>query len=529
MPTFRLTIRFLDAAFHGRADGGEPEWPPSPLRAFQALIAAAAARWRLAQFEAYARPALEWLEALGPPDVLAPVGWAADRPYRLYVPNNAADLVVASWARGNPDASIADHRTEKDVRPTRLLNGDAVHFDWPLTPAQSDAGLPHRMALKAMARSITHLGWGIDQVVGTADFHDTPPPAEGGEPWRPVPTGGTPLRLPKGGTLAALRARHREFLGRLRRDGLNPVPPLTTFHVVGYGRPTVTAPRPFAAFELRTPDFERARPFNSTRHTSSVAGMVRNALGELARDMRPFGWTSENIQTFVHGHTPNGRQQNSGPGADRRFAYLPLPSLERRGGAGVVVTAVRRVLVVGPPGGEQQVVWARVLSGRELTPLNERTPPAALRLIDRPAAALRNDPNLGPYVGEWRVWSTVTPVILPGYEDPRGLRGKLKRNRGPEVQKRLLLRLERRAEGLLRKAFRQAGLPPELVDSATLEWRTAGFRPGVELAQRYHRPESQQKMPAYHVRVRFPVLVRGPLSIGRGRYRGLGVFAGECG
>ncbi len=126
------------------------------------------------------------------------------------------------------------------------------------------------------------------------------------------------------------------------------------------------------------------------------------------------------------------------------------------------------------------------------------------------------------------MWSTVTPVILPGYEDPRGLRGKLKRNRGPEVQKRLLLRLERRAEGLLRKAFRQAGLPPELVDSATLEWRTAGFRPGVDLAQRYCRPESQQKMPAYHVRVRFPVLVRGPLAVGVGRYRGLGVFSGEC-
>jgi len=58
MATFRLSIRLLDGAFHGRGDGGEPEWPPSPLRAFQSLVCAAARRWRAPQFEAYARPAL---------------------------------------------------------------------------------------------------------------------------------------------------------------------------------------------------------------------------------------------------------------------------------------------------------------------------------------------------------------------------------------------------------------------------------------------------------------------------------------
>ena len=66
--------------------------------------------------------------------------------------------------------------------------------------------------------------------------------------------------------------------------------------------------------------------------------------------------------------------------------------------------------LLGPPCAERAAAWARVLSGRELTPLGN-TPPAALRLIDRPAAALRADPNLGPYVGEGTVWSTVTPVV----------------------------------------------------------------------------------------------------------------------
>ena len=142
MPTFRLSIRLLDGAFHGRGGGGEPEWPPSPLRAFQALVNAAARRWRADQFEDYARPALEWLEGLGPPVVVAPPGRAAARPYRLYVPNNAGDLMVAKWARGDARADMSEHRTEKDVRPTRFAGPDGrplgsnpdllpLHFDWP--------------------------------------------------------------------------------------------------------------------------------------------------------------------------------------------------------------------------------------------------------------------------------------------------------------------------------------------------------------------------------------------------------------
>ena len=61
MPSvFLLTVRFLDPApaFHGRGDGGDPEWPPSPLRLFQALVCAAAGRWREGQLTDYAFPAL---------------------------------------------------------------------------------------------------------------------------------------------------------------------------------------------------------------------------------------------------------------------------------------------------------------------------------------------------------------------------------------------------------------------------------------------------------------------------------------
>jgi CRISPR-associated protein Csb2 len=58
-----LTVRFLDRYFHGRTDGDAPEWPPSPMRLFQGLVAAAA---RLGRGEPDGRAvaAFRWLEAL---------------------------------------------------------------------------------------------------------------------------------------------------------------------------------------------------------------------------------------------------------------------------------------------------------------------------------------------------------------------------------------------------------------------------------------------------------------------------------
>lgn len=112
---------------------------------------------------------------------------------------------------------------------------------------------------------------------------------------------------------------------------------------------------------------------------------------------------------------------------------------------------------------------------------------------------------LGQYTTEARTWSTVTPVIWPGHDDHDPVK----------------------AEKILRRAFHQAGLAPELVSGLEeLAWRRVGFRAGLELAHHYRKPENLNG-PMYHVRVRFPHPIRGPLAIGAGRYRGLGVFAAE--
>ena len=81
-----------------------------------------------------------------------------------------------------------------------------------------------------------------------------------------------------------------------------------------------------------------------------------------------------------------------------------------------------------------------------------------------------------------------------------------------------------KAEGLIRKAFAQAGQPLD-PSGDEFAFRPSGFLPGVELAGRYLSRGIRAS--AYHVRVRFAEPIWGPLFVGGGRFRGLGLFAAE--
>ena len=281
MPSvYLLTVRFLDPApaFHGRGDGGEPEWPPSPLRLFQALVCAAAGRWREGQLADYAFPALHWLEQQRECTIIAPDIQTERTGYRMYVPNNAGDLITAAWARGNDDTKFSTLNVEKDVLPPRLIGGDSIHYFWELPDEMPDIVRGYLETLAACARSITHLGWGVDMVAANAKVvKDTEAAALVGHIWRPVLSGGTPLRVPHEGTLAGLQARHGKFLDRLAGEAFSPVPPLSNFHIVGYHCPTVAAgkpaaARPCAAFSILKPDASGFRPYDTVRRFATSPG-----------------------------------------------------------------------------------------------------------------------------------------------------------------------------------------------------------------------------------------------------------------
>jgi CRISPR-associated protein Csb2 len=193
-----------------------------------------------------------------------------------------------------------------------------------------------------------------------------------------------------------------------------------------------------------------------------------------------------------------------------------------------------------------------MLSGQELIDKNTQLPVALL------SVAPASDWVVRQYTAApdgSAVWSTVTPVVLPGYDDPDHLRERLKdgktseaeerlpgrHQRGrrgrpgdaktAEAKKRLYERLDKRIEDLLRKAIVQAGFPSTLAACADLSWQLVGFRPGLDLATRYESPDHLKGKPRYHVRIHWKdatggsVNVRGPVAIGAGRYCGLGLFA----
>lgn len=490
-----LTVQFLQPYYHGRCDGAEPEWPPSPLRVFQAIVAAAAQRWRDAKFRDDAAPALRWFEQLPIYTIITAGAEPAKTKYRLYVPDNVADKVAASWSCGR-EASIADYRTEKDVCPMRL-SAEAVHYLYPL----ANDGCPHLQTLTAAARSITHLGWGVDMVAADASvLSEQQARLLPEERWSPAADlGTTALRTPIAGTLDALIAKHQAFLNRITRDvkgneSFNPVPPLSAFSVMGYRRATDPVARPSVVFELRNDDGTFfAYPQNKLIH---IAGMVRHLAIEEMKKAPPNGVDDGWVERYVAGHARPCVNEHC------QFSYCPLPSI----GHAHTDPSVRRVMIAAPLGDDGFLRHlAMRLDGQQLKPTSRTKldhPPTLVRVKSNKVARF--------YTQSANAWASVTPVILPGHDDHK-----------PD-----------KTRNLIEKALAQSGIEQR----CEFEWNAFSQFPKALSAHKYDRdkrpigyirPDHLLTQTAVHLKLRFNggLEVPGPLAIGAGRHCGLGVFA----
>lgn len=486
-----ISVTFLDPRFHGRGDGGANEWPPSPMRLFQALVAG---NGPLLDHDGDIDGAMRWLEAQPPPTILAPpshIGTACP----FYVPNNAMDLVAAGWARGKTDESIAEHRTLKTVRPTYLRVGDTVHYLWPITDGDSEPRLA--AALERAVERMVALGWGIDLVVAQCRVLSLEVPlVESLERWVPEETHAiSSLRCPQRGSLDALKSRHIATLDRLADNTFHPVPPFTAYRAVGYRRPTDAAGRPHAVFELVKDD--GAMDWHPQRELIHIAGMVRHLAIEAMKQFPYSDVGTDWVEAYVAGH--------SGPGEEshRRFSYVPLPSIGHRH----VDPAVRRVMVVAPLGDDRYLEHlVRRLNGVALQP------EPGTKVVGEPPTLMRvkYDKVARYYLDSSSTWASVTPVILPGHDDHK-----------PD-----------KTRGLIEKALWQAGvdLPCEF------EWSSISRFPKSLSAHKYgkdkrpagyRRPKHLEGLTAVHLVLRFadPIKVPGPLTIGAGRHCGLGLMA----
>jgi len=486
----RLTIQFFDLvhSFHGRGEGAEPEWPPSPLRVYQALLDAVSSGrqgGRTAQSEGL----LSWLGSIQP-DIVCDRGMACI-PFRVAVPNNDLDAWATPVSRGAlSKKQPAELKAMKAIQPVRAKGMGASGRPTVVYLYRLDesSDLPNNLAdeMAATARSITHVGWGIDMVAADADvISAAEASAISGERWVVAESGGVGLRTPTARTLDDLIRKHENFLNRLTEQGFSPVPPLREFAITHYRRASDPVPRPTCVFNILKPDASGNLAFHTARRTRCVAAWIRHAVAEVCQAA---GW--DDFLPFVHGHNADGSLPNAAVNSSQRFQYLPLPTINSKLQR---VESIRRVMVAAPAGCEARIDFIRRrLLGHEL-----RWDDKVVGLLNLQTG---RDWVREQYVRPARVWSTVTPVILDGFNDHNA----------------------RKTEKLLTKALVNAGVSAEL----QFEHGAFGFRAGVEPVREFLRPEKLTGS-MVHVRLRFREPYCGPLAIGAGRYRGFGLFAAE--
>lgn len=483
-----LTVHWLDDRYHGLLDReGPPEWPPSPYRLFQALVAGVARRGEL---ESELGQSLAWLQILDPPMIVAP----RSRPGQVvtrFVPNNDGDK--------KPDRQT--RLAGKTSRPTLMLNPPDIHYLWEITQDQ----VPQAEVICRAARYLTCLGWGIDmayadgQLIGDDEIVNL-----AGVRWYPrngVMHDNGLLRVPisdretEVDSLSDLKRAYQSALDRIERGKpLNTVEKPKVFDRVFYESKEGLLARPHVVFELRRDDGDFfAYPQNMLIH---IAGMVRHLAIEVMRKSPPEGVDDHWVETYVAGHALDSAVEH------RQFSYLPMPSI----GHAHTDPSVRRVMIAAPVGDDRLLRHLVMqLDGQQLQPT------ARTKLAHPPTLVRVRGDKVAPfYTQSANAWASVTPVILPGHDDHK-----------PDKTRKLI-----------QKALAQSGIEQR----CEFEWGAFSLFPKSLSAHKYDRdkrptgyirPDHLLSQTAVHLKLRFAdgLEVPGPMAIGAGRHCGLGVFA----
>ncbi|MDW8316143.1 MAG: type I-U CRISPR-associated protein Csb2 [Rhodovarius sp.] len=466
-----LTLRFHEGRYHGAGD-----WPPSPARLYQALVAAAARGGKLPEESA---AALRRMEAWPPPLIAAPPV-RTGQGVTFFVPNNDLDT------KGGDPAKISELRTGKTQRPWLFDAALPFLYLWQLEEEDPDPA-----CLPALAERLYQLGRGIDMAFARAEWLSDEEAeqrlaAHAGPIFRPARRGGAGRMLPcpTERTLDSLLRRHAaqaerfQGTGQGRKGGLLFIqPPKPRFRQVAYDCPPVRR-----VFAIRREEDFAAWPLGNV---VALIEQIRNAAAErLVAAGHP---DPAMIERLLIGRGATAADLPLRP------RLLPLPSI----GATHADHAIRRVLLEVPPDcplRADDLFWA--LSGLAV---------GAARLV--PAEA--EDRMLGHYMpqGGARCWRSVTPLALPRPE--------------PGARPARSEREETAARAVLR-ALRQAGITEA---PTTLRLQREPFTARGRKAAEFAHPPRFPALRLMHAELRFARPLAGPLLLGDGRFLGLGLFA----
>ena len=372
-----ISIRFHDGRYHGSG-----EWPPSPARLFQALVAGAARGEVLSR---QAEEAFEWLESLDAPAIVAPRVYAGQS-FTNYVPNNDLDAV------GGDPSRIGKIRAGKIIRPRTFDRAVALVYAW--TFAQDAEAVRHAGEISAIADNLYQLGRGVDMAWATAEIVDDQEAearlrAHGGIRFRPgEPGDGAAHACPCPGSLQSLKTRFTAMRGRFKTVGLGKKvertfvqPPRSKF-----GRVCYNSPSTFLLFEIMKAGAFAPQPLDCT---VALTEKIRNLA---ARRLQSSSWRQNDPKrenriesVFV------GRDAKEADKA-RRIRITPLPSI----GHTQAERSMRRVLVTVPPDcciDADDVAWAFAGLALDFDPVTGEVADDSAELVlgrrSRDACALR--------------------------------------------------------------------------------------------------------------------------------------------
>lgn len=486
-----IKLEFPFGRFHGR------EFPPSPSRLFQALIAGSH-RGIYERQNAEARDrAIEWLEKLSPPVIEAHQFSESGKGVINYVPNN--------------DNSFAHNKTAKLLQAfVALKEGNSICYVWHFTDTEENRR--NAEVICKMARLVTHLGHGQDAVFAQGEISENETVETGNigseqrVVYRPQEIAGGNWTAPKAGALAVYRKRYEAFL---QTGNAHAVSLLNVTRQVDYvldGVIDLTCP--YALFEIRRLDDEdRFYSFNG-RDLRQPAAMVRHATVEIfypseqderkikkaARFKKTYG--EDLILRKILGHEPNTQGEKKAVNAPH-LAFLPLPHLFPPHPSG----RVHRIVLAGLgfEGEKERALFDDTVKNLNGVEIKDNGQPIA-RLI-RIENCLKNDFFKQFYGASAKVWRSATPIVLSGFN-----------------------RHGRKPEQLLYRALNQIGIETEAIESVAVF--RAPIVPKTFRPMDYKIAENDylNQNPRYHAEIIFKRPVRGILAVGRGRHVGFGLI-----
>ncbi len=471
-----LTVTFATNRYHGRDDKGESEFPPSPSRLFQALIAGShCGAYSVIHTDKRDR-ALRWLESLEPPMIKTSACRETGRGITNYVPNNDNQIPLAHI----PNSGHV--RTAKSFLARVFPTSNTLLYRWRFEGNQEAD--ENAAVICSMARLITHLGQHQDTVYVRGEIANDVEASDETNAMHPVEQNDGDRTSPKAGSLDAYRRRYQAWLKGDSKDNVSV--PARTVH---YRSPeAINFDAPMALFELWRDEDERLR--YDPRDLRQPAAMVRHAMIEWLEARPAFRqhYGEELTSRLIAGHEADKHHNGA------HIACVPIPSLNVEG---LADGWIRRVLVIGFGCEEKNAVevFESVTNGINGAGLKDQ-----YSKVGYLKKASLNDSVLRLFTRkDYRVWRTVTPIIMTG-----------------------LMRRGRGAEPLIARALKQAGVNENDIDSIAAF--SGPIIPKTVRALDYRVADYLAETPRYHAEVIFRKPVVGLLIAGRGRHSGFGLM-----